>query len=162
MTTLTQLKKLSKNGLTKFLTDNGFTMSKPFKFYREGPEGIYQIIHFGLSYSTNLKVSAHCHTDEMNRRIPRPFPESFCDLVGGELEPGEPVAYSNGYIWNIEKEQDAINSLIEIQDCIEKTAFPFFEYISNRQKLIDFMPKPWFVDDSLKEMAKDIKNWTPN
>ncbi|MFK7973701.1 MAG: hypothetical protein AB8B66_02400 [Rickettsiaceae bacterium] len=139
MTTLTEFKKLSKNNLTHFLLDNGFNCTNPFMFYRKGNDDIYQVLLFRLSYSKNLKVSALCHTKEMNTLIPRPFPESVSILVGGELEPGEPIAYENSYIWDIEGISDAIKSLNEIQGCILNSAFPFFDSISNRQKLLDYI-----------------------
>lgn len=158
MTTLTKLKKLSKNRLTKFLTEQGFEVVNPLMFFRKGPEDIYQVLLFELSYSQNLKVSALCHTKEMDDLIPCSFPESVSVMVGGEIEPGEPIAYENGYIWDIETETNAISCLEKIQECIIESAFPFFEEISTRRKMVDFIYPSMLVGD-YKVVAEKILDW---
>ncbi len=68
------------------------------------------------------------------------FPSFVADLVGGELKPGEPIYPSNGYIWKVGTEEQAKQALKEIRSCIEESALPFFESITDRQKLVDFIP----------------------
>ncbi|MBF7073961.1 hypothetical protein ISG33_11175 [Glaciecola sp. MH2013] len=90
----------------------------------------------------NLKVEALCHTKEMDDLVPISsvaFPNNVSEMVGGMLKPGEPIAYENSYIWEIETEEEAVECLKEIQECIVASAFPFFASITDRQKLIGFM-----------------------
>ncbi len=161
MTNLTQFKKISTtSGLTDFLKENGFEQTKPFKFFKKGPEGIYYVIFFTISYGENLKVTACCHTKEMDFLIPEPFPESVSIMVGGELEPKEPIAYENGHIWKVATEDDAIVAIEGIKENISEYVFPFFDSISNRKQLVDFI-YPSMMTENYKVVVENILEWKP-
>ncbi len=81
-----------------FLKEKGFRIVNTLTFLKEGPEEIYYVIYPELSYSSNLKVWVVCHTAEMQELIAEEFPSYITKLVGGMLEPGEPIYPTNGYI----------------------------------------------------------------
>jgi len=138
--TLARLKKLAKDDLIPFLKEKGFRIVNTLTFLKEGPEEIYYVIYPELSYGENLSVLVVFHTAEMQELIGDEFPSYIAKLVGGELEPGEPIDHSNGYIWKVGTEEQAKQALKEIRSCIEESALPFFESITDRQKLVDFIP----------------------
>lgn len=160
MTTLAQLKKYGKKTFVPFLNENGFQLVNKFNFVKEGPEEINYALFFDLSYGTNLKVKALCHTDDMNELIGEPFPKFASDMVGGMLKPGEPVAYENGFVWDVESEDAIEKTLDEIKICITQSALPFFESIDSREKLVDFIYPSMLVDD-YKVVADKILEWKP-
>lgn len=158
MTTLAQLKKIAKGDLTPFMKGKGFDLVNTFGYLKEGPEGIYYMIYPVISYGENLKITIACHTDEMQELIATPFPKFVSSLVAGELEPGEPIAYENGHIWKVDTEDKAIEALVEIKKCIDDSALPFFESISDRDKLVDFIYPSMRTGDYAKVIDKILAN----
>ncbi len=158
--TLGRLKKLAKDDLIPFLQEKGFRIVNTLTFLKEGPEEIYYVIYPELSYGENLKVWVVCHTAEMQELIGDEFPSYIAKLVGGKLEPGEPVYPTNGYIWEVGTEEQAKQALKEIRSCIEESALPFFESITDRQKLVDFI-HPVLRRDCYADVVEKILAWKP-
>lgn len=160
MTTLAQLKKIAKDDLTPFMKSQGFSLVNTFGYLKEGPEDIYYLIYPDISYGENLKVTAACHTAEMQQLIGTKFPKFVSRLVAGELEPGEPIAYENGYIWKVETEEQAKQAVSEIKSCIIDSALPFFESMTSRQKLFDFT-YPSMRKGKYAEVLEEVLAWKP-
>ena len=130
MTTLTQLKKLAKDGFIPFMKENGFEIFHTFTFVKKGKEEIFFVIYPEISHGGNLRITAVCHTDEMQELFSPEFPKYISRMVGGYLEPGEDIAYENRHIWKIDTEEMATEALKEIKSCLEESAFSFFDSIS--------------------------------
>ena len=81
--------------------------------------------------------------------------------LGGEQFPeGEPIDPDNGYIWEVGTEEQAKQALKEIRFCIEESALPFFESITDRQKLVDFI-HPVLRRDGYADVVEKILAWKP-
>ncbi len=98
----------------------------------------------------------------MQELIGEEFPGWVSELVGGELEPGEPIDPANGYIWTAGTEEQAKQALKEIKSCIEESALPFFESITDRQKLVDSIPPVRRRSDYYGKIIKKILAWKPS
>ena len=155
MTTLTQLKKLASNSMTPFLKENGFKQVNTFDYIKEGPEGITYVIFAKLSYGGNLKVSAVCYTEEMQPLLSKKFPKSIPEMVGGRLKPDTPICIENRHIWKVDNENMSIAALADIEKNIKEFVIPFFESISTRQKLVDFI-YPSMLEGEYKIIADNI------
>lgn len=156
--TLKDFKKLAKNSLIPFMKNNGFRLANVMDFVKEGPEDITYTIYFSLSYGGNLKVNAVCHTPEMEILTSKPFPKAICSMVGGRIKPGSSIAYENRHIWKVDTEEMAIVALDEIKESIIESAFPFFDSISDRGKLVDFIYPSMRVNDYAKVIEEIQKN----
>lgn len=156
--TLKELKKLAKDNLIPFMKTNGFRVVNTMDFIKEGPESITYTIYSVLSYGGNLKVNAICHTPEMDLLTAKPFPKAISTMVGGRVKPGAQIAYENHYIWKVDTEEMALAALSEIQISIQESAFPFFESISDRKKLVDFIYPSMRVNNYAK-VIEEIKKY---
>ncbi|MBF7073941.1 hypothetical protein ISG33_11070 [Glaciecola sp. MH2013] len=141
MMRLTELKKIAKqSGFVEQMRDVGFTLGPDsFWFYRERGDFI-DLFTFWIKSSGNwFEVPLYClhkaHVEHCDMSLfPKGFMKGIPNLFDKTVQTRD---LDKGKNWEMQDEQQAINTLNDLANVFKKKAEPWFSAIDTNQKLHD-------------------------